>query len=172
MLPKSLQARWVLAVGLVAGLFFRLAIVFGGDEGIVWPDEVYQSFEPAHRLVFGHGLVAWEFIEGARNWALPGFVAFWMKLSALFGGDSPVVYVHVVKLVFALMSLGAAWGVYRLAVVLGARELPAAVAAGLWVTLPPSAFTASVRRSRSPAASSTRPTRGPGSPGLFPPSSS
>ncbi|MCC6333003.1 MAG: hypothetical protein IT380_03325 [Myxococcales bacterium] len=132
MLPKSLQARWVLAVGLVAGLFFRLAIVLGGDEGIVWPDEVYQSFEPAHRLVFGHGLVAWEFVEGARNWALPGFVAFWMKLSALFGGDSPVVYVHVVKLVFALLSLGAAWGVYRLAVVLGARELPAAVAAGLW----------------------------------------
>ncbi|MEW5742001.1 MAG: hypothetical protein AB1938_24010 [Myxococcota bacterium] len=132
MTPKLLFARWVLAAGLVLGLALRLVIVFGGDEGIIWPDEVYQSLEPAHRLVFGYGFVAWEFIEGARNWALPGFVAFWMKLSALFGGDSPFVYLRVVRLVFALLSVGAAWGVYRLAVVLGAKEVPAAAAAALW----------------------------------------
>ncbi|MEW6431334.1 MAG: hypothetical protein AB1730_07470 [Myxococcota bacterium] len=132
MLPKSRAARVVLAASLLVGLVVRLVIVFGGDEGIVWPDEVYQSFEPAHRLVFGHGLVAWEFVEGARSWALPGFVAFWLKLCALFGGDSPFVYVRVVKLVFALMSVGAAWGVYRLAVALGAHELFAAGAAALW----------------------------------------
>jgi hypothetical protein len=69
-LPKSRAARVVLAASLLVGLVVRLVIVFGGDEGIVWPDEVYQSFEPAHRLVFGHGLVAWEFVEGARSWAL------------------------------------------------------------------------------------------------------
>ena len=131
-MPSSKPARQVLAAGFLAGLVLRLVIVFGGDEGIVWPDEVYQSFEPAHRLVFGHGLVAWEFIEGARNWALPGFVAFWLKLCALVGADSPVVYVHVVKLVFALGSLAAAWGAYRLAVTLGAKPLFAASAAALW----------------------------------------
>jgi phosphatidylinositol glycan class B len=131
-IPKALPARVVLALGLGVGLLLRLVIVFGGDEGIVWPDEVYQSFEPAHRLVFGHGLVPWEFIDGARNWALPGFVAFWLKLCAVLGADSPTVYVHVVKLVFALMSVGAAWGAYRLALVLGADELFAASAAALW----------------------------------------
>jgi hypothetical protein len=130
--PKLLSARWVLAASLALGLVLRLLIVFGGDEGIIWPDEVYQSFEPAHRLVFGYGFVAWEFIDGARNWALPGLVAFWLKLCALLGGDSPFVYVRVVKLVFALASVGAAWGVYRLAVVLGAQEVPAAAAAALW----------------------------------------
>lgn len=132
MLPKSRAARVVLGASLLVGLVLRLVIVFGGDEGIVWPDEVYQSFEPAHRLVFGHGLVPWEFIEGARSWALPGFVAFWLKLCALFGGDSPFVYVRVVKLVFALMSVGAAWGVYRLAMALDAKELFAAGASALW----------------------------------------
>lgn len=132
MLPKSLPARVVLGLALLVGLVLRLAIVFGGDEGIVWPDEVYQSFEPAHRLVFGHGLVPWEFIEGARNWALPGFVAFWLKLCAVFGGDSPFVYVRVVKLVFAVMSLAAAWGSYRLAMTLGAKASFAAAAAALW----------------------------------------
>jgi phosphatidylinositol glycan class B len=122
----------VLAVSLLAGLAARAALVFGGDEGIVWPDEVYQSFEPAHRLVFGHGLVAWEYIEGARTWALPGFVALWLKLCALVGGDSPFVYVRVVKAVFAALSVGAAWGVYRLARSLGAQELPSAAASALW----------------------------------------
>ncbi|MCA9522222.1 MAG: hypothetical protein KC609_14680 [Myxococcales bacterium] len=127
-MPRTLSARALLALALLAGLVLRVAIVFT-DDGIVWPDEIYQSFEPAHRLVFGHGLVAWEFAQGARNWALPGFVAFWLKLSALFGGDSPLVYVRLVKCVFALMSVGAALGAYRLATVLGARELDSVVAA-------------------------------------------
>ena len=39
------------------------------DDGIYWPDEIHQSLEPAHRLVFGYGLIAWEFSDGARNWA-------------------------------------------------------------------------------------------------------
>src|SRR5208283_263980 len=68
------------------------------DAGIYWPDEIYQSLEPAHRLVWGRGLVAWEFLDGARPWTLPALVAaFWTPLR-LLGVSSPDVYVPAVKL--------------------------------------------------------------------------
>ena len=73
-LPKEVPARAVLWGSLMLGVLLKTRLVFT-DDGINWPDEIYQSFEPAHRLVFGHGLVAWEFLEGARTWAVPGFVA-------------------------------------------------------------------------------------------------
>jgi len=141
-MPRSLPARVTLAVAMLLGLGLRLAVVFG-DEGIYWPDEIYQSFEPAHRLVFGYGLVPWEYVDGARTWALPGLVALVLKLCAMFGGDSPFVYLRVTKLVFALMSLGTALGVYRLARVLidepqnPKKELPAALAAALFALAAP-----------------------------------
>lgn len=130
-LPQTLAGRLVLFGSLLVGFVLRARIVFM-DDGINWPDEIYQSFEPAHRLVFGHGMVAWEYLEGARTWATPGFIAVWLWLCRLVGADSPATYIHVVKLVFSLLSVGAAWGVFRLAVVLGARELEATVSAALW----------------------------------------
>ena len=130
-LPKDLTARAVLLSSLALGFVLRAQIVFS-DDGINWPDEIYQSFEPAHRLVFGHGLVAWEFLEGARTWAVPGFVAVWLSLCKLVGADSPSTYIHVVKLVFAFLSILAAVGVYRLARVLGARELESSLASATW----------------------------------------
>src|SRR5687767_8504114 len=99
-------AQWVLVGGLAVGAALRLWVAFT-DDGIFWPDEVYQSLEPAHRLVFGYGMVAWEFIEGARNWALPGFIAFWFKLSQLFGLDAPAQYLGVVRTVFVAIAVGA-----------------------------------------------------------------
>ena len=76
------------------------------DDGIYWPDEIHQSLEPAHRLVFGYGLIAWEFVEGARNWAFPGFIAGLMSATAGLGGDSPQIYLLVIRFVFVAMSLG------------------------------------------------------------------
>lgn len=130
-LPTELPARAVLFGSLALGFLLRARIVFS-DDGINWPDEIYQSFEPAHRLVFGHGLVAWEFLEGARTWAVPGFVAVWLALCKLVGADSPSTYIPVVKLVFSVLSLVAALGVYRLARGLGARELDSSFAAATW----------------------------------------
>ena len=129
--PKDIGPRVVLFGSLVLGFLLRARIVFT-DDGINWPDEIYQSFEPAHRLVFGYGLVAWEFLEGARTWAVPGFVAVWLELCKLVGADSPSTYIPVVKLVFSLLSVGAAAGVYRLSRALGARELESSFAAATW----------------------------------------
>src|SRR5262250_3404042 len=68
----------LLAASLCAGFAFRAWLSFH-DDGIYWPDEIYQSLEPAHRLVFGYGLIPWEFVQGARSWALPGLVAGLLK---------------------------------------------------------------------------------------------
>jgi GPI mannosyltransferase 3 len=118
----------VLLGGLLVGAALRLYVAFT-DDGIFWPDEVFQSIEPAHRLVYGYGMVAWEFLEGARNWALPGFIAFWFKLSQIFGLDAPAQYLGVVRFVFVAMAVGSGYGVYRLAKASGADELPAAIGA-------------------------------------------
>lgn len=31
------------------------------EPSMAWPDEIFQTVEPAHRLVYGSGLVPWEF---------------------------------------------------------------------------------------------------------------
>ncbi|HZA50383.1 MAG TPA: hypothetical protein VE549_06560, partial [Myxococcaceae bacterium] len=58
---RYLAGPLVLAFALVAGFLLR-AVLGVPDDGIYWPDEIYQSLEPAHRVVFGYGLVAWEFV--------------------------------------------------------------------------------------------------------------
>lgn len=100
--PTSGVAKGVLFGSFALGLVLKARLVFS-DDGINWPDEVYQSFEPAHRLVFGHALVAWEYLEGARTWMTPGFVAAWLWLCKLVGADAPTTYIPVVKLVFVLL---------------------------------------------------------------------
>ncbi|NMO22499.1 hypothetical protein HG543_47725 [Pyxidicoccus fallax] len=126
-----MPGRVLLALVLLAGAAFRIHWALN-DEGLYWPDEVYQSLEPAHRLVFGYGLVAWEFVEGARNWALPGLVAGVLGLARLLGGTAPAVYLDVIKCFFALLGVGCAWGSWRLARAYGASELAAAAGAALF----------------------------------------
>jgi hypothetical protein len=116
---------------LAAGVAFRIHWALN-DDGLYWPDEVYQSLEPAHRLVYGHGMLAWEFIEGARNWALPGLVAGVLGLLRLLGGTDPAVYLGVTKGFFAVLGVASAWGSWRLARAHGATEGAAAAAAALF----------------------------------------
>jgi len=75
------------------------------EPSAVWWDEIFQTTEPAHRLVFGSGLVAWEFQFGVRSWLLPGLIAGLMELSRIVG-DGPDYYLPVIAVGFA--SLGAA----------------------------------------------------------------
>jgi hypothetical protein len=139
MRPESITARLVLWSALIAGLGCRIYVALT-DDGIHWPDEIHQSLEPAHRLVFGYGLVAWEFTAGARNWAFPGLVAALMKTSALLGGDSPRIYLPVIRFAFIAMSLGTALGIYRLARAWRASEEAAAAGAAVWALAAPSIY--------------------------------
>lgn len=67
--------RAILAAFLLAAFASRLAAALWFPS-IHHPDEVYQSLEQAHRLVFGFGLVPWEFRDGARSWLMPGMLAW------------------------------------------------------------------------------------------------
>jgi GPI mannosyltransferase 3 len=132
-------AAVVLWLALAVGAALRgwLALT---DAGIYWPDEIYQSLEPAHRLVWGRGLVAWEFAEGARPWTLPGLVAAVWGPLRLLGISRPDVYVPTVKLVFAAAGVATAWATARLARALGAAALPAAAAGALWALAAPAIY--------------------------------
>ncbi len=125
-------ARAALGAALAAGLGARLWLAFT-DDGLYWPDEIYQSLEPAHRLVFGYGLVPWEFVQGARSWAFPGVLAAVLKLCALLGLTGPSAYLGAVRALFCAAAAATGYGAYRLARALGAGELAAAAGAATFL---------------------------------------
>jgi phosphatidylinositol glycan class B len=89
--------------GLVAlAILLRLQPILV-EPSAVWPDEIFQTSEPAHRLVFGSGLVAWEFQLGVRSWILPGIIAGLMELSRIIG-DGPDYYLPLIAVGFAALA--------------------------------------------------------------------
>lgn len=136
------RRRWgllILPASLLAGAALRAWLSFH-DDGIYWPDEIYQSLEPAHRLVFGYGLIAWEFVQGARSWALPGVVAAILKASALFGGTEPRTYLIVDRLFFSAVGVATAYATYQLARACGASRVAGACAAALFSLSAPAIY--------------------------------
>ena len=98
--PDAIAGTAVFAVAFAA----RLLPVFVFP-GINHPDEVFQTVEQAHRLVFGTGLVPWEFVYATRSWVLPGALAGLMVVASAFG-DGPDYYMSLIGA--ALAALGAA----------------------------------------------------------------
>ncbi len=82
-------ARWVLAFALPRSIY---------------PDEIFQVLEPAHRLVYGNGVLPWEYIVGLRNWLFPGAVAAAMWVGRLAGTD-PTAEMIPVRLLMIAASL-------------------------------------------------------------------
>jgi hypothetical protein len=136
---RRLVARAFLAVSLAAGLGLRVWLAIT-DDGFYWPDEIHQSLEPAHRLVFGYGWLPWEFVEGLRTWAVPALVAVILKVTALLGGTSPETYIHATKIVFAAVAVATAWGSYRLARSYQVDAVHAAGAAALFALAAPAIY--------------------------------
>ncbi len=110
------------------------------DQGIAWPDEIYQSLEPAHRLVWGRGWVPLEFREGLRTWALPGLVAGLLELFRGLGLSRPAFYVPAAKLAFAAVGVLTGWATARLARRMGAGPLESAAAGALWALAAPAIY--------------------------------
>lgn len=113
----------------------RLA-VFYLVPNVHWPDEIYQSLEPAHRLVFGSGAVAWEWVVGARSWLVPGFFAALMEIGRAFGG-SPAAIDAPIAIVMAILGVAPVICAYRWGRTLfdPAGALVAAALPALWVDL-------------------------------------
>jgi GPI mannosyltransferase 3 len=74
------------------------------DHSVFWPDEIYQSIEPAHRIAFGYGLISWEFRDGARSWILPGVLAIILKIGSIFT-DRSVMLIEIVKLFMVAVAV-------------------------------------------------------------------
>ena len=101
----------LLPVVLALAFAARAAVALSGNF-ILHPDEMLQYLEPAHRLVFGNGVVVWEYFYGARSWLVPGAIACLLKLFDLAGLGQPGWYVGGVKLAFCAMSLLIPAGMY------------------------------------------------------------
>ena len=107
---SGVASRVGLACVLTLAASLRLLATFLRPN-IVWPDEVFQVVEPAHRLVFGNGIVAWEQVVGMRSWLFPGVVAAMLWIGRLFGA-SPALQILPVQLFMVACSLvpvGVAW---------------------------------------------------------------
>jgi hypothetical protein len=97
---RSAEIGLAVLVGLAVLLRLQPILM---EPSAVWPDEIFQTSEPAHRLVFGNGLVAWEFQLGVRSWLLPGIIAGLMELSRIIG-DGPDYYLPVIAVGFAALA--------------------------------------------------------------------
>jgi hypothetical protein len=112
-LPLYTRSERIALLGLLAlatGLRASLALAW---PNVYWPDEIFQTLEPAHRLLYGSGIVSWEWRLGARNWLLPGFLAGVMWLSAPLGPGA-TGYLFGTTLVLSALGALPAWAAWRI----------------------------------------------------------
>ena len=134
------------AYGSIATIIFVVAVALRVwraqlPDDTVYADDVFQILEPAHRLVFGYGYIAWEFVAGVRNWLLPGTLALVLGGLSRIGLDQPETYGPAITGLSILISLVPIEVARRTAHLLGGSRagLLAAAAAAIY---PPLLFAA------------------------------
>lgn len=126
----AIPSRWPLLLFLSLALAVRLAMV--AVPLSYQADEIFQYLEQAHRLVFGYGVVPWEYRFGIRSWLFPVMLSAPMSLGQLWlPGTSAYLLLPKIGLIFiSLFSVGAA---YRLGRLLSPRHaLVAVVVTAFW----------------------------------------
>ena len=121
--PTSIGARddgasaldWRLVATILVAAAVPRVVLAVEDQGIFWPDEIYQSLEQAHRAVFGYGFTPWEFRDGARSWLFPGALALLWKVAATVGVRSGIVLVLLAKLTMVAVALVGLYATIRIA---------------------------------------------------------
>ena len=96
-----------LIISLVTALVIRLfiAVVF---PNVYAPDEIFQYIEQAHRLVFGQGVVPWEYQVGLRSWLIPLLLAGPMALAHWFT-PAPLAGLMLIRVLLCIASLPIVW---------------------------------------------------------------
>jgi GPI mannosyltransferase 3 len=141
--PGSREGLLLIAIFLIA-LILRVGVATHLPS-IEWPDEIFNTLEPAHHLAYGYGVVVWEWRRGVRSWVFPAFLAGVMRATDWMGQGSHG-YLTAIVIVLSLLSLttvwfGYAWGKRSNGTVAG---LIAAGACATWYQLiyfAPKAFT-------------------------------
>jgi len=77
--------RWAVVLALVPAVS-AVAVL-----GRLHPDEVYQFLEPAYVRAHGYGVLAWEWQQGLRNWAVPLGLAAVLRAGGWLGLTDPWV---------------------------------------------------------------------------------
>ncbi|HVP59545.1 MAG TPA: mannosyltransferase [Myxococcaceae bacterium] len=114
--------RWAVVLALVPAVS-AVAVL-----GRLHPDEVYQFLEPAYARVHGYGVLAWEWKQGLRNWAVPLVLAAVLRVGGWLGLSDPWVVRGLVAIPLWALQ---AWGLVASAR-LGRRR---AGVLGGWVTV-------------------------------------
>jgi phosphatidylinositol glycan class B len=83
---RPLSRRWLTLLGAVALLPSVIAVA---QLGRIHPDEVYQMLEPAWHRVHGYGVLAWEWRDGLRNWAVVLVFSWLLRVGDLLGLTHP-----------------------------------------------------------------------------------
>ena len=97
---RAQVAFWLL---LTVGAAFRIWLALKGHS-IRYPDEIFQTIEQAHRLVFGYSIRPWEFREGVRWMGTPLLLTPPLLL-ARWLGLGPDFYMPLTRGLLALLSL-------------------------------------------------------------------
>ena len=105
-----LARRWL--AGILLSAFVVRVIIAIALPTSAYPDEIFQTREAAHRLVYGYGIVPWEFREGIRNWIFPAFLAAIMRASAWMRPGS-LGYTLGIALTLSALSLTVVWVGFR-----------------------------------------------------------
>ncbi len=87
----------------LAGLLLRFAFALVSDN-VHHPDEIFQYLEPAHRLVFGYGIIPWEYRFGTRSWLIPFVISAPLYVCKILHIDDPALYIPLIKFIFCLAS--------------------------------------------------------------------
>lgn len=98
---------------LVFTIFTR-GFALSQTSGFVHPDSLYQYLEQAHRLVFGYGLVPWEYQDGIRSWFYPLLISSIFKLGILFGVNEISSLVFFVRIFSTIVSILLVYSIYLL----------------------------------------------------------
>lgn len=106
---SRLRVWHVLALAFAA----RFAVGLSTDS-VLQPDEVMQYLEQAHRLIFGPGMIPWEYDYGTRSWAPALFIAAVLEPLRVTGLDTPQIYQPAVKAVLCTVSLAVPYSAYRI----------------------------------------------------------
>ena len=103
------------ALGGVLVLALGLRIFAASTQrNIVWPDEIYQTAEPARHLVYGDWIPSWEWVVGMRSWLPPALLAPPLEIGRLIDPsgrlDTHTISAFMVLLSLTPVAIACRWG--------------------------------------------------------------
>lgn len=98
---------------VLLGFCLRLLFINHSNH-IYYPDEIFQTLEPAHHLVFGYGIIAWDYLYGIRSFIIPFIYTVPQLIAKFMFADTGSSYRFLSQFYIICFSLITILAVYRL----------------------------------------------------------